>query len=200
MAGPCLRRPVRTAVERQLGDLDGLGGTIKVEGERWAWALPMRSLEGAFGHVVIAGEGPIQDTEQFLLGVFAQQVGIAVANADIHAREHATAEELGIVNIRLERSLAIHSRFTEAAVEGRGVGELPKLCMSSPASRSSSRIHKATCWPRLVRGLLVIAIRRTTGSRSWRSLPASILRPSGSETDSQRCPATLGSHSPCFAP
>ena len=126
-AGPCLRRPVRTAVERQLGDLDGLGGTIKVEGERWAWALPMRSLEGAFGHVVIAGEVPIQDTEHFLLGVFAQQVGIAVANADIHAREHATAEELGIVNIRLERSLAIHSRFTEAAVEGRGVGGIAEI-------------------------------------------------------------------------
>ena len=121
-AGPCLRRSVRTAVEKQLRGLHGQAGPIRVEGERWAWALPMRSLEGAFGHVVIAGEAPVQDTEQFLLRVLAQQLGMAVANADIHARERATAEEIGIVNIRLERSLAIHSRLTEAAVKGRGMG------------------------------------------------------------------------------
>ena len=62
-AGPCLRRSVRTAVEKQLRGLHGQAGPIRVEGERWAWALPMRSLEGAFGHVVIAGEAPVQDTE-----------------------------------------------------------------------------------------------------------------------------------------
>jgi sugar diacid utilization regulator len=120
-AGPCLRRSVRTAVEKQLRALHGQAGPIRVEGERWAWALPMRSLEGAFGHVVIAGEAPVQDTEQFLLRVLAQQLGIAIANADIHARERATAEEIGIVNLRLERSLAIHDRLTEAAVKGRGM-------------------------------------------------------------------------------
>jgi len=81
----------------------------------------MRSFDGAFGHVVVAGEGPVPESEQFLLRVLAQQLGIALANADSHARERATAEELEVVNKRLERSLAIHSRLTEAAVDGRGM-------------------------------------------------------------------------------
>lgn len=120
-AGPCLRRTVRAAVEKQLRGLGGQAGDLRVEGEPWAWALPMRSLAGTFGHVVIAGEAPVPDTEQFLLRVLVQQLGIAIANADTHARERATAEELGILNTRLQRSLAIHSRLTEAAVEGRGM-------------------------------------------------------------------------------
>ena len=93
-AGPCLRRAVRTAVEKQLRSLHGQTGPLEVDGEPWAWALPMRSLAGAFGHVVIAAEGPVPETEQFLLRVLAQQLGIAVANADSHARERATAEAL----------------------------------------------------------------------------------------------------------
>jgi sugar diacid utilization regulator len=121
-AGPCLQRAVRTTVEKQLRTLHGQSGPLEVEGERWAWALPMRSLAGAFGHVVIAAEGPVLETEQFLLRVLAQQLGIAVANADSHARERSTAEELAIVNTRLERSLAIHSRLSETAVAGRGMG------------------------------------------------------------------------------
>jgi len=120
-AGPCLRRSVRTSVEKQLRDLEGQGGSLEVPDEPWAWALPMRSFDGAFGHVVVAGEGPVPESEQFLLRVLAQQLGIALANADSHARERATAEELEVVNKRLERSLAIHSRLTEAAVDGRGM-------------------------------------------------------------------------------
>jgi sugar diacid utilization regulator len=121
-AGPCLQRAVRTTVEKQLQTLHGQSGPLEVEGERWAWALPMRSLAGAFGHVVIAAEGPVLETEQFLLRVLAQQLGIAVANAESHARERSTAGELAMVNSRLERSLAIHSRLTETAVAGRGMG------------------------------------------------------------------------------
>jgi sugar diacid utilization regulator len=120
-AGPCLRRSVRAAVEKQLRRVPGHGGPVEVEGEAWAWALPMRSLTGAFGHLVVAGEAPAQDSEHFLLQVLAQQLGIAVANADSHARDRASAEELRIVNNRLERNLAIHSRLTEVAVEGRGM-------------------------------------------------------------------------------
>ena len=87
MAGPCLRRAVRTAVEKQLGDLHGLGGTIQVEGERWAWALPMRSLEGAFGHVVIAGEGPSKTLSNSCSGSWLSSSGSPSPTADIHARE-----------------------------------------------------------------------------------------------------------------
>ena len=51
-------------------------GPLQVEGERWAWAIPMRSFEGNFGHVVIAGERPVPQSEQFLLRVLAQQLGM----------------------------------------------------------------------------------------------------------------------------
>jgi DNA-binding PucR family transcriptional regulator len=122
--GPCLRRSVRAGVEKQLRSLHGQGGFLEVPDEPWAWALPMRSFDGAFGHVVVAGEGPVPESEQFLLRVLAQQLGIALANADSHARERAIAEELEVVNKRLERSLAIHSRLTEAAVDGRGMDSI----------------------------------------------------------------------------
>jgi DNA-binding PucR family transcriptional regulator len=120
-AGPCLRHSVRARVEKQLRVLHGQDGVLEVTGEPWAWAIPMRSFDGAFGHVIVAGEGPVPESEQFLLRVLAQQIGIAIANADSHARERAVAEELEIVNKRLERSLAIHRRLTEAAVEGGGM-------------------------------------------------------------------------------
>jgi sugar diacid utilization regulator len=120
-AGPCLQRAVRTAVEKQLRRLHGQTGPLEVKGERWAWALPMRSLAGAFGHLVIAADGPVPESEQFLLRVLAQQLGIAVANADSHARQCSTAEELAIVNTRLERGIAIRNRLSETAVAGRGM-------------------------------------------------------------------------------
>ena len=126
-AGPCLRREVRAAVEKQLRGLHGQWGSVQIADEPWAWALPMRSFEGALGHLVIAGEGPVRESEQFLLRVLAQQLGIAIANADSHARERATAEELGMVNLRLERSLAIHDRLTQAAVEGRGMDGVAEI-------------------------------------------------------------------------
>ena len=38
-----------------------------------------------------------------------------------------TAGELGTVNVRLERSLAIHNRLTQAEVEGRGMGGIAEI-------------------------------------------------------------------------
>ena len=126
-AGPCLRREVRRAIEKQLRGLPGRWGSVQIADEPWAWALPMRSFEGALGHLVIAGEGPIQESEQLLLRMLAQQLGIAIENADSHARERATARELETVNLRLERSLAIHSRLTQAEVEGRGMRGIAEI-------------------------------------------------------------------------
>lgn len=126
-AGPCLRREVRGAVEKQLRGLPGRWGSVQIADEPWAWALPMRSFEGALGHLVVAGERPVQESEQLLLRLLAQQLGIAIANADSHARERAIAGELGMVNLRLERSLAIHNRLTQAEVEGRGMGGIAEI-------------------------------------------------------------------------
>ena len=120
-AGPCARRSVRVAVEKQLRRLSALGGALEIEREPWAWGFPMGSLERAFGFFVIAAEAPPPDGEQFLLRLLAQYVGIAIANAELHARERGTAEALQTLNERLERSIAIHSRLTDAAVQGRGL-------------------------------------------------------------------------------
>ena len=126
-SGSCQRRAVRLAVEKQLRALHGQAGSLRVEGEPWAWAIPMRSFEGNFGHVVIAGERPVSESDQFLLRVLTQQLGIAIANADSHGRERATAEELRKVNLRLERNLAIHSQLTQAAVQGRGLDGIAEI-------------------------------------------------------------------------
>jgi sugar diacid utilization regulator len=65
--------------------------------------------------------------EQFLLRVLAQQAGVTLANARLHARQRRQAAELLATNNRLagtlsalERSIAIHDRLTRVAVAGEG--------------------------------------------------------------------------------
>jgi len=134
-AGPCLQRKVRNATEKQLRGLRGIGGRIEIEHEAWAWAFPMRNLQGAVGHLLVAGKAPVQESDHYLLGVLAQQLAIAIANADGHARERATAEELRVVNNRLERNLAIHDRLTEVAVRGGGMAAI------------AEGVHELTSYP-----------------------------------------------------
>jgi sugar diacid utilization regulator len=123
---PCPGAEVRDAIEKQLKDLDRGGGVISVPGEEFAFALPLRSLDGHVGYFVAAGEEPSQ-AEHFLLRVLAQQTGVALANARLHARDQATAEELRRANAALaetvralEHTTRIHERFTRVAVAGEG--------------------------------------------------------------------------------
>jgi hypothetical protein len=76
--------------------------------------------------IVSAEEAPVP-AEQFLLQVMAQQAGMALANARLHAQERATAEELAKVNSTLgstvqalRRSMEIHERLTRTATSGEG--------------------------------------------------------------------------------
>jgi DNA-binding PucR family transcriptional regulator len=114
---------VRAAVEAQLEHLGRAGGRVDVPDEPWAWAL---SLPGV-GFFVVAAEHEQSPSEQFLLRVLAQQTGIALANARLHARELAAAEELRTANAvlaetvrALEQTTRIHARFTCVAVAGEG--------------------------------------------------------------------------------
>jgi sugar diacid utilization regulator len=127
VAGSCADPDVRTDVEAQFAVLSTAGGALAIVGEAWAWAFPLRSLEGSFGYLVVAADEEPPPTDQFLFRVLAQQMGIALGNARLHARERAMGEELRQANAvlgetvaALERSTAIHDRLTDVAVSGEG--------------------------------------------------------------------------------
>jgi GGDEF-like domain/PucR C-terminal helix-turn-helix domain len=114
-------------VESQFAVLSSAGGPIAVVGRPWSWAFPLRSVEGDFGFLVVAADDEPPAGDQFLLRVLAQQMGIALANARLHARERETADDLRHANAALadtlstlERSSTIHDRLTQVAVAGEG--------------------------------------------------------------------------------
>jgi DNA-binding PucR family transcriptional regulator len=118
------RRPV---VERQLAALGSGGGAVDVPGGAWGWAYPLRTLAGHLGYLVVEAEQAPPPTAQFLLRALAQQAGVALANAQLHAQERAASEKLAKVNAALEetihalqRSMDIHQRLTKVAISGEG--------------------------------------------------------------------------------
>ena len=107
-------------VAAQLGLLGPGGGALPIPSRGWGWAYPLRGLQGALGYLVVGSAAAPSAAEQFLLRGLAQQAGIALANARLHASERATAEELAATVRTLERSTAIHDRLTRVAVAGEG--------------------------------------------------------------------------------
>lgn len=120
----CSRTPAGSLslakVQGQLNVLGPGGGAVEFADRGWGWAFPLRGLEGHAGHLVVSAAAPPTEGEQFLLRVLAQQAGVALANARLHANERATAETLAATVRRLERSTAIHDRLTRVAVAGEG--------------------------------------------------------------------------------
>jgi sugar diacid utilization regulator len=110
----------------QLRALPGDGGPVTVPGAAWSWAYPLRSIT-APGHMIAwAGHEPPAE-EQFLAQTLAQQTGVTLSNAQLHARERRTARELAAANAALEetvgtlrRGMLIHERLTKIAVTGEG--------------------------------------------------------------------------------
>jgi DNA-binding PucR family transcriptional regulator len=126
-AGSCRTGTTRAIVERQLQGLGSLGGAVKVPGRPWGCAYPLRSLAGELGTLVVTAEEAPATAEQFLLRVLAQQAGVALANARLHAQERSASEELAKVNTTLaetvhalRRSMDIHQRLTKVAISGEG--------------------------------------------------------------------------------
>ena len=112
----------------QLRALPEAGGQVTMPGSPWAWAYPMRSIAGPLGQMVVHAEHAPPLEEQFLAQVVAQQTGVAVSNAQLHARERDTALELARTNAALEETVAtlrrgmqIHERLTRVAAAGEGV-------------------------------------------------------------------------------
>jgi DNA-binding PucR family transcriptional regulator len=104
----------------QLDRLGGGGGPVDISGRGWGWAFPLRGLGGPLGYLVVGATAAPPPGEQFLLRALAQQAGIALANARLHASERDAAETLAVTVGTLERSTAIHDRLTRVAVAGEG--------------------------------------------------------------------------------
>ena len=128
VAGPCTDVSVRSELESQLAVLSRAGGEVAVRHAVWGWAFPLRSSEGHFGFLVVGADRTPTDSGHFLVRILAQQTGIALAKARLHARHRETAEELRGANraltstvVALERSQAIHARLTQVTVAGEGL-------------------------------------------------------------------------------
>jgi hypothetical protein len=111
----------------QLHMLPETGGKVTTRDGAWAWAYPLRSIAGPIGHMIACAGCQPTGEEQFLAQVVAQQTGVAVSNARLHARERAIAEELAQTNAALQETVAtlrrgmqIHERLTRVAAAGEG--------------------------------------------------------------------------------
>ena len=75
---------------------------------------------GPAGFLVVGAGPEPAETERFFLQVLAQQAGVALANARLHAREREQAEKLRASNLALQRTMEIHDRLTQVALAGAG--------------------------------------------------------------------------------
>jgi sugar diacid utilization regulator len=103
------------------------GGPLLAPGLAWGWAYPLASVEGVVGHLVTAAEEEPPEHERFVLRALAEQAGASLANARLHARERAGADQLRTSNLALEhsiaavqRTIAIHECLTSVALAGHG--------------------------------------------------------------------------------
>jgi sugar diacid utilization regulator len=117
----------RGDLETQFAVLNVTGGPVAVLGRGWAWAYPLRSLDGHLGYLVVSAGREPPSAEQFLLRVLAQQAGIAIAGARQRARQRADAERLRTANAALAETVAelefstnVHERLTRVAAAGEG--------------------------------------------------------------------------------
>ena len=127
-SGPLAGAEAQADLEAQFAVLSDAGGAVSIREDGWSWAFPLRSLAGHLGHLVVGADEEPSSLDQFLLRVLAQQVGIALANAQLHDRELAATAELRTTNARLAESVEairrraeIHERLTRAAMTGTGL-------------------------------------------------------------------------------
>jgi GAF domain-containing protein len=120
VTGACRPDDVRADVGTQLGRLEVSGGPLAIPGAAWAWAFPLHSLDDRIGHLVVTADRTPSSPDLLLLRSLAQQTGIALANARLHATRQATNAALAETVAALQRKTAIHDRFTRVAVGGGG--------------------------------------------------------------------------------
>jgi sugar diacid utilization regulator len=126
-AGTGFTNPPASDLAGLLAPFGDGGGKVELPGRAWAWAYPLRGVSGLLGHLIASCDREPTAEERFLIQVIAQQTGVGVSNARLHARERATAAELAATNAalaetvtRLRRNMDIHDRLTRVAVSGEG--------------------------------------------------------------------------------
>ena len=125
-AGACADEAARNEVESQVRGM-AVGGLLHVPGAAWGWAEPLRGPTGPLGYAVVTAGREPSAPERFLLRVLSQQLGMALTNAALLAKERTSAETLRIANralgetvAALEHSTSIHERLTQVAASGLG--------------------------------------------------------------------------------
>jgi sugar diacid utilization regulator len=119
--GPELEPPsVRADVLAQLLHLPRHGGPLTLAGEPWAWAFGLPSPADQFGTLIVAAPTAPSESDLLLLRSLAQQTGIALANARLHAGQKAANAQLNEMVAELRHKTAIHDRFTQVALNGDG--------------------------------------------------------------------------------
>jgi DNA-binding PucR family transcriptional regulator len=96
------------------------GGVLPLSTAMWGYAYPLLSGVEASGFLVVRAEVIPTQHEQFLLRALAQQGGVAVANAILHARERDHAAQLQEAILALERNVAIQQRLIRVAAAREG--------------------------------------------------------------------------------
>ena len=120
-----------------------------------AWAYPMRGVGEMLGHMVASCDREPPAEQGFLVEVLAQQTGVAVSNARLHARQRSIAEELAATNAtlaetvsNLRRSMDIHQRLTQVAISGEGQPGIAKALyeLTGMAVAIEDRYGYLTAW------------------------------------------------------
>ena len=111
---------IRADILSQLQHLPRSGGALEISGEPWAWAFGLPSPVEQIGTLIVAAEAAPSDDDMLLIRSLAQQTGIALANARLHASHKATNEQLSETVATLRHNTAIHDRFTQVALAGGG--------------------------------------------------------------------------------
>ena len=124
------------------------GGPVPLAGVPWSWAYSLSSRHGSAGYLLVGAQAPPAEGERFLLQVLAQQAGVALANARLHCREREQAEELGVTNRALQRSMGIHDRLTKVALGSQGQqGIVEAVCeLTGRAAAIEDRFGNLLAW------------------------------------------------------
>jgi sugar diacid utilization regulator len=120
LAEPLDQPTARANVLSQLQLLPRQGGALMVAGVPWAWAFGLPSPVEQIGTLIVGAQEAPSEPDLLLLRSLAQQTGIALANARLHASHKAANEQLSDTVSALRHKTAIHDRFTRVALAGGG--------------------------------------------------------------------------------
>ena len=164
-----IRLPRRGAASLPALRLATEGGPVTLADVPWSWAYSLSSRHGPAGYLLVGAQVPPADGERLLLQVLAQQAGVALANARLHAREREQAEELRVANLALQRSMEIHDRLTRVALGGEGQQGIVEAIyeLTERAAAIEDRFGNLLAWAGPAGPSPIPRLMRSSGTGSW---------------------------------